>query len=92
MQAFGPNQTPCQPSSGGGLFLKSDSIGFQISPAFGGIYALKGHFMKSATADFIADSLETTQRVWPQNFSGCKAFFFHLQARSEAPGLVAPEK
>jgi hypothetical protein len=37
----------------GGLFLKSDCIGFQISPTFGGREAPKGRCMKSALTDFI---------------------------------------
>jgi len=32
----------------GGLFLKSECIGFQIFPAFGGSEAPKGRWMKSA--------------------------------------------
>jgi hypothetical protein len=46
---------------GGGLFLKSDCIGFQIIAAFSGKGAPKGRCMKSAIADFIADQVTTLQ-------------------------------
>jgi hypothetical protein len=54
-QAFGRNQTFVQSRTmpWGGLFLKSDFIGFQTFPAFGGEEAPKGRYMKSDSADFI---------------------------------------
>jgi hypothetical protein len=39
----------------GGLFLKSDLIGFQTGSACGGIEASKGRNMKAALADFIKE-------------------------------------
>jgi hypothetical protein len=46
-----------------GLFLKSECVGFQISPASGGNEAPKGRYMKSDLTDFIADSSETSPWV-----------------------------
>ncbi len=60
MQASARNQTLYGFGRRGGLFLKSDSIGFQIFPTFGGREVPKGRYMKSDLADFIADSEETT--------------------------------
>jgi hypothetical protein len=50
-----PKQAFSKADPWGGLFLKSECFGFQITPASGVREAPKGRYMKSALADFIME-------------------------------------